>query len=461
MPKRIKPLTQKEISALMESRGEISVGGVSGLILRARELTDGRKVWKWVLRRQGGLRSTRYKMTLGEYPQMTLAQARARATEVDSAGDNPIVRRQEAREQARAQEAHMQRCQPFDAVAVSTFEELDALKYWKDPRAFGRERQRYAKHIKPVIGARIIQDITPLDVVNLLHGRSCGLLGSGSLAKVRALLGKVFDYATRQGLIEENPLHSSKFRALMKGAPSSSEETQHMPALDPEDLPRFIRALCESIEKAEKSGRSSTGAKCLLFSILTNSRSSNARGAQWREIDLEGRVWVIPSERMKKRENGDHTVYLSSFAVALLKSLPQLPDSPYVFPCARGGALSDAVFGQCIKRLNRERTAVGGAPFVDRKQLDRRGAPREVTQHGIARATYKTWTQTALNERGAPFNVDAVELSLHHKRIGAGGLGGAYEREDFIKERREIAEAWAVFVFSGVEESLKQKILER
>lgn len=164
---------------------------------------------------------------------------------------------------------------------------------------------------------------------------------------------------------------------------------------------------------------------------------------------------------MKKRENGDHTVYLSSFAVALLKSLPQLPDSPYVFSCARGGALSDAVFGQCIKRLNRERTAVGGAPFVDRKQLDRRGMPREVTQHGIARATYKTWTQTALNERGAPFNVDAVELSLHHKRIGAGGLGGAYEREDFIKERREIAEAWAVFVFSGVEESLKQKILER
>ena len=65
MPKRIKPLTQKEISALMESRGEISVGGVSGLILRARELTDGRKVWKWVLRRQGGLRSTRYKMTRG------------------------------------------------------------------------------------------------------------------------------------------------------------------------------------------------------------------------------------------------------------------------------------------------------------------------------------------------------------------------------------------------------------
>lgn len=445
----------------MESRGEISVGGVSGLILRARELTDGRKVWKWVLRRQGGLRSTRYKMTLGEYPQMTLAQARARATEVDSAGDNPIVRRQEAREQARAREAQMQRRQPFDAVAFSTFEELDALKYWKDPRAFGRERQRYAKHIKPVIGARIIQDITPLDVVNLLHGRSGGLLGSGSLSKVRALLGKVFDYATRQGLIEENPLHSSKFRALMKGAPSSSGETQHMPALDPEDLPRFIRALCESIEKAEKSGRSSTGAKCLLFSILTNSRSSNARGAQWREIDPEGRVWVIPSERMKKRENGDHTVYLSSFAVALLKSLPQLPDSPYVFPCARGGALSDAVFGQCIKRLNRACTAVGGAPFVDRKQLDRRGMPREVTQHGIARATYKTWTQTALNEKGAPFNVDAVELSLHHKRIGAGGLGGAYEREDFIKERWEIAEAWAVFVFSGVEESLKQKIFRK
>lgn len=127
-------------------------------------------------------------------------------------------------------------------------------------------------------------------MVNLLHGRSGGLLGSGSLSKVRALLGKVFDYATRQGLIEENPLHSSKFRALMKGAPSSSGETQHMPALDPEDLPRFIRALCESIEKAKKAVVVARGRNAF-FSLSSRIRAVVTRGARNGARSIRGAVF--------------------------------------------------------------------------------------------------------------------------------------------------------------------------
>ena len=54
--------------------------------------------------------------------------------------------------------------------------------------------------------------------------------------------------------------------------------------------------------KTIESSHASLPAKlCFRFLILTATRSSEARGAKWNEIDLEGRVWRIPSERMKGR----------------------------------------------------------------------------------------------------------------------------------------------------------------
>jgi integrase len=44
----------------------------------------------------------------------------------------------------------------------------------------------------------------------------------------------------------------------------------------------------------------SVAARALEFLILTAARKGEARGARWQEIDLEGRLWVIPAARMKK-----------------------------------------------------------------------------------------------------------------------------------------------------------------
>ena len=59
-----------------------------------------------------------------------------------------------------------------------------------------------------------------------------------------------------------------------------------------------------------------TGARCLEFAILTAARTSEALYAEWSEFDLEGRVWIVPGERMKAGE--PHTVYLSDEAMAVL-----------------------------------------------------------------------------------------------------------------------------------------------
>ncbi len=50
-------------------------------------------------------------------------------------------------------------------------------------------------------------------------------------------------------------------------------------------------------------------ALCLRFAILTAARSGEARAVRWNEIDLAGKVWTVPGEKMKAK--AEHRVPLS------------------------------------------------------------------------------------------------------------------------------------------------------
>lgn len=67
--------------------------------------------------------------------------------------------------------------------------------------------------------------------------------------------------------------------------------------------------------------RDDASALALEFLILTASRSNEVRDARWSEIDLEARLWVIPAERMKARQ--ERLVPLIDRALAILRALPR------------------------------------------------------------------------------------------------------------------------------------------
>jgi integrase len=54
---------------------------------------------------------------------------------------------------------------------------------------------------------------------------------------------------------------------------------------------------------AELRQRVGISARALEFSILTVARSGEIRGAEWSEIDLDAKTWIIPAERMKAAKN--------------------------------------------------------------------------------------------------------------------------------------------------------------
>src|SRR5690606_31390832 len=95
--------------------------------------------------------------------------------------------------------------------------------------------------------------------------------------------------------------------------------------------------------------REGIGARALEFAILTAARSLEVRGATWDEIDLQTKLWTIPSERMKAGKK--HCVPLSEPAIKLLKGLPRIAGCPYVFPSPRGKMLSDMSLNAVTRRM--------------------------------------------------------------------------------------------------------------
>lgn len=158
--------------------------------------------------------------------------------------------------------------------------------------------------------------------------------------------------------------------------------------------------------------RNGMAARCLEWIILTVCRSREARLATWDEIDMENRTWTIPDERMKIGK--EHKVPLTDDAVKLLEALPRFPGSNYVFPAARGGALSDMAVSMVCRRMK-----------------------VEAVPHGF-RSTFRDWAAESTN-----FAREVAEMALAHTVGNA--VEAAYRRGDLFSKRRKLMEAWSGF----------------
>src|SRR5436305_2460678 len=105
---------------------------------------------------------------------------------------------------------------------------------------------------------------------------------------------------------------------------------RHHPALPYVEAPQFLKQLVNA---------SGTAALALQFLILTVSRTNEVLGARWTEIDVTQAVWKIPGQRMKMGE--DHSVPLSSAAIAVLEQMRDGSQSDLIFPNDSGEPFSD------------------------------------------------------------------------------------------------------------------------
>lgn len=429
MPRHVAAMTDKELRKRLNDlkkfgkKSTFAVGGVPGLCVVWESETNA----QWVIRLRGKTSKT---IWLGGLKTISLKQAREKAEAVRQNGGRlpaePVAARVDSSRQS------------VSKLWPRWIEAQRVRSRWKGEDEYRHAAQRGEKYVFPQIGDKPVRDVTAQDLGGVcLYAAS--LAGKATVEKVLQCLRLFFRWCSSEGYVDQSkrlPTDKDLIREylpVMRGA-----KAMHFAMCPVAALPDFVAELVSPRRFCNP------GAMALLFAILTNSRLANicsthnnpGNYAVWRDFDLEAEIWTIPAQKMKVPGNGDHVVPLSKASMRILKRLEVLGrrSEGAVFKGVYGGALSDGVFRKIINTINTERSEHGLSPFVDAES----GKP--ITEHGTARATFKTWAVDTGQDR------EIVEKALHHAPDTK--LGRAYDRSQAIERRRELAERWADYCLS-------------
>jgi integrase len=221
---------------------------------------------------------------------------------------------------------------------------------------------------------------------------------------LRLRLERTLDFARARGWRSgENP---ARWRGHLRDLlPKRTDQRQHFKAVPFDELPKLMQQV--------RAIPNDFAARALEFTILTACRTSEVLKAEWSEIDLEAREWMIPAAKMKSRRL--HIVPLSDRAIEILRGLPRMGE--FVFPGWKRG-----------QHMSHNRMLLILRPLYGK-----------VTVHGTARAGFRTWAQ----ERTS-FQREVVEMCLAHAVGDASEQ--SYARGNVLDKRRRVMEAWANFL---------------
>jgi integrase len=395
----------------------IRIGDGDGLYLQVAP--GGTKSWLFRFMLRGRSRE----MGLGAFGDppdgVPLAKARINAAEARALlrdGKDPLTERQAsrlARHQAQTEAGE----RTFRAAAKAL---VDSKRSgWRNAKHAAQWLATLEAHAFPVIGDLPVATIGTDDVLRVL--RPIWERIPETASRVRQRIEAVLDAARVKGWrTGENP---ARWKGHLAGELPQSRKVkrvQHRPALAWQDMSSFMAALAE---------RDGIAAQTLRFVILTAARTGEVRGMRWREVDLDARVWFVPSDRMKAGKL--HRVALSPAALAVLAEVRPLMKraDDLVFPSGRQGkALSDMALSEVVRRMNE-----GGADRALPKWHDAEG--RAVVPHGF-RSSFRDWAGET-----RPEGREVVEAALAHTIKDK--AEAAYARSDLLEKRRPLMDAWA------------------
>ena len=183
-------------------------------------------------------------------------------------------------------------------------------------------RSSLKRYVFPKLGRKPVSDITTADVLGVIV--PIWRTKTATARRVKGRISSIMRWAIAQNYIENNPASDAVEAAL----PRDTTPQQHHRALPYREVGTALRTVRES--------NASPATKLLFaFVTLTASRSGEARLARWSEVDLEGRAWTVPADRMKAKR--EHRVPLASRAMEVLTEARRLADdSGLIFPSTTG-----------------------------------------------------------------------------------------------------------------------------
>jgi integrase len=272
------------------------------------------------------------KLTIGQYGTWTPDQARTEAKRLLRLVDQGVDPAEAAAKEREAITVAELCDEYMSAAEAGTI--IGKLGQPKRASTIKEDRIRIRAHIKPLIGEKLVRDVTKADARRFYEavargrnvkrkGKSVEIGGRSSAKRCAGLCGSLFEHAARLGYRPDGP---NPFRNL--GLPADGKRRFR---LEPEGW----RALGETIAAAQMRGIAWQVTEIAKLLALTGCRLREISDLHWNEIDFAGRCFQFDPERVKSgamRPLG----YEALEILRTLKSLNRAPASAFVFPVTRG-----------------------------------------------------------------------------------------------------------------------------
>ncbi|PVX39774.1 integrase [Pasteurella langaaensis DSM 22999] len=400
MARITKALTNTEVNNAKAKTADYKLMDGKGLFLLVKK--TGVKIWRFNYFKPYS--KARTEISLGTFPNVSLAQARAIREEYRAllAQDiDPQEHRQQIQEeeQARRENTFLHLAELWKAKML-----VDVKNGELKEETFAKNWTIITKYLLPELGAMPIESITPKQVIQTIRP-----LDERGRAETRdraiALLNRVMKFAVNCNALEFNKCVNVKDHY-------SRPKAEHFKTIRPEELPELLTAL--------RDYQLSTQTKLLIkWQLLTMTRPNESVGALWEEIDLNAKTWTIPPHKMKMKVA--HVIPLSTQALAILAKMRNISSHcPYIFQ-------SEVKPQQPMNKQTANRA------------LRLIGFHGRLVSHGM-----RAIASTYLNER--LINSDVIESCLAHGIKDQ--VRKAYNRADYLEERRKVMQIWGDYVES-------------
>ncbi|GAB6045120.1 tyrosine-type recombinase/integrase [Caminibacter profundus] len=401
MPRVAIPLTDTKIKRAKPKDKMYKLFDGDGLYLEIKP--TGRKVWRIKYRLFGKERT----YTVGDYPAVTLSQARAITREVKQKvldGIDPVAERQAKKE--------LKEEKLFKNI-IADF--LDKKQKEVSETHFKKQKGRIENYILPDLGDKLIDAITKRDIVKVIksvpnkHTPNTKKTNKIETARrVFSILREIYRFALHNNYTEIDVTAAIDINAILP-----KREVENFQAiLNEQEFKEMYKELFKDVEYKKTY-------LALHFLALTALRPGNVRGLMWEWIDWDKNIIIIPKEQMKTRKE---------FRLPLTDKLIEILNKMAMFKPNKKGLIffgrdynvkmSDNTFGKLIKSKGFNHTA-----------------------HGF-RASFATICYEKQKEHG--FSAEVIETQLAHV-IGS-KVTRAYMRSDFLEERREMLKWWEKFL---------------
>jgi integrase len=286
-----------------------------------------------------------------------------------------------------------------DAIAV-----VKSAKRWRNPKSEMQWWNTLTQYAVPVLGNKIIDDITKQDILSILT--PIWDTKTETAKRLRNRLEIVFAYFINEGLYTHpNPAAWKGNLDFYLPSPSKVAVVEHHKSMPHAELKEKIKRLLppENVTRA-----------LILFTILTASRIGESTPARWEEFDFENRVWSVPPERRKDGKKEPHRVPLTEQMIEVVTYMTggKPLTEGYVFPSFTSE-----------KHISKETPR----PYLQ-EILE-----TEATMHGM-RSTFRDWCAEEL----VP-DIVAEKCLMH---ATGNRVSAAYQRSDLLDARREVMERW-------------------